>query len=73
MLSQFKRDRNLSSSVEWNYLLYYLCCGYSISTRTVTAATARTHIPHPEVSHYEFWEFGEIWLAIAKRIFQFFV
>jgi len=24
-----------------------------------------SHIPHPEVSHSEFWEFGEIGLAIA--------
>ncbi|MEG4092393.1 hypothetical protein QUA38_23860, partial [Microcoleus sp. Pol12B4] len=25
-----------------------------------------THIPHPELSHYEFSEFGEIELAIAQ-------
>jgi hypothetical protein len=32
-----------------------------------------THLPHPEVSHYEFWLFGDFGFAIAKRIFQFFV
>jgi len=29
-----------------------------------------THIPHPELSHYEFSEFGEIELAIASPISQ---
>jgi hypothetical protein len=34
---------------------------------------ALTHIPHPEVSHYELWLVGDFGLAIAKRIFPFFV
>ena len=31
------------------------------------------HLPHAEVSQYEFWLFGDFGLAIAKLILQFFV